>query len=141
MFTPENKTVVITVPIHGTLKSIDGSTRAYSVPSEYVIKLEEIATRPETFNDGTIFHASRVTFAIKCGGWLDWKDVELFDTPEFEAKRREDISQDVISAMAHDHQDEQDAKSAVGLSLSIRLSLQSRELALQALLSKCGFGF
>jgi hypothetical protein len=134
-------TTTILVPIEGEITSIDGSKRKFIVESEYTVTLDDHKNSAEPRYSGNLFHISRVRFIVTCNSSLDYRDVKFIDSSEFSAKRAFDIASDSISGMAQDHQDDQDAKSVIGIVLTKRLNKTHRKIAINQLLKKCGFSF
>lgn len=138
---PKNDAVSVTIPINGVIESIDGTKRKFTVSADFVVVLLQMITAPESNEQGEIFHATRVLFTTKSCGWIRWKDVKFQDNAEFAAKRATDLTEGEIAAMAHDHQDEQDAKAAAAQAMAFGNSQHARSAVVQALLSRCEFSF
>lgn len=138
---PKNDAVSVTIPINGVIESIDGSKRKFTVSADFVVVLLQMITAPESNEEGDIFHCTRVQFTTKSCGWIRWKDVQFQDSAEFSVKRMADLADGEISAMAHDHQDEQDAKAAAVQAAAYGNSQYARSAVIQALLSRCEFSF
>jgi hypothetical protein len=138
---PKNDAVRVTIPIKGVIESIDGSKRKFTVSAEFVVVLLQMVTAPESDEHGDIFHATRVLFTTKSCGWLRWQDIKFKDSDEFLAKRKAELSETEISGMAHDHQDEQDAKAAAVQAMAYGNSQYARSSVIQVLLSRCEFSF
>ena len=138
---PKNDAVRVTIPIKGVIESIDGSKRKFTVSAEFVVVLLQMITAPESNEEGDIFHSTRVQFSTKSCGWIRWNDIKFKDSEEFKAKRQAELSEAEISAMAHDHQDEQDAKAAAIQATAYGNSQYARSSVIQVLLSRCEFSF
>lgn len=122
---------------HGTIESVSGASRAYSVPVHYIIGIELSEIEP-VFRNHAIRHTATAVFTVSAGTWPVWRDVKFHDSAEFIEARQAELAEAEIAGSAHDHQDEQDAKAAAAQASAFYDKPDARRRAIEILFKKGG---
>lgn len=131
------KPTIINDYYHGTIESVTGASRAYSVPVTYTISIELSEVEPVHRNNA-IRHCASAVFTVSAGGWPVWRDVQFQDSESFLAKREADLADGEIAGSAQDYEDEQDKKAAAAQASAFYDKPAARRRAIEILLKKGG---
>lgn len=129
------KAITINDYYHGTIESVSGASRAYSVPVYYIINIELSEVEP-VLRDHAIRHCASAVFTVAAGTWPDWRDVKFHDSDKFNEARKSELAEAEIIGSAHDYQDEQDAKAAAAQASAFYDKPAARRRAIQLLFKK-----